>query len=274
MDIDHMNLIETTDLTYTYQDGTKALQNINLSIKKNDRIAILGPNGAGKSTLLKIISGLLFPFEGSVTILGNALKKKNVKNIYGKLGLLFQDPDDQIFMPNVWDDVAFGPINIDLDEKEIKKRVRYALNHTELTGFEKRVPHHLSFGEKKRVAIAGIIAMKPQILLLDEPTANLDSKTREEFMGVINTLKTTVIIATHDVNSAIRMADKAFVINTNQLAYGPIKDIFSNETLLKKAHLEPPTIMKLFIELNKQGYNYRIPSTIDEAIQLIRNKKP
>ena len=155
-----------------------------------------------------------------------------------------------------------------------QKRLSIILNHTELTGFEKRVPHHLSFGEKKRVAIAGIIAMKPQILLLDEPTANLDSKTREEFFKVINTLHTTVIIATHDVNSAIRMAEKAFVINKEQLAYGPITEIFSNENLLKKAHLEPPTLMKLFIELNKQGSNYKIPSTIDEAIQLIKNKKP
>lgn len=270
---DKLKIIDINNLTYTYQDGTPALTNIDLLINKGDRVAILGPNGAGKSTLLKIIAGLIFPFKGEVNVLDLTITKKNVKKIHGKIGLLFQDPDDQIFMPNVWDDVAFGPINLDLDEKEIKKRVKYSLEHTELIGFEDRIPHHLSYGEKKRVAIAGIIAMQPEVLLLDEPTANLDHKTREEFIEVINKLKTTTIIATHDVNIAVRLADKAFVLNNKELAFGKMNIIFSNDKLLKKAHLETPTILKLCNELKKQGINFdKLPLTLDEAIISFKTK--
>lgn len=267
-----MNIIETKGLTYTYQDGTSALTDVDLKIKKGDRIAILGPNGAGKSTFLKIIAGLLYPFEGEVKVLGNSLSKKNKNELHGIVGLLFQDPDDQIFMTNVLDDVAFGPINLDLDKDEINKRVNLALDHTGLLGYEQRVPHHLSFGEKKRVAIAGIIAMQPHVLLLDEPTANLDNKTREEFIHVINELKTTVIIATHDVNSAIRLADKAVVLNNEKLAFGSMTDIFSDKYLMKQTHLEAPILMQLFFELEKYGMDHKdFPTTVDEAGKLLKN---
>ena len=268
-----MKIIETENLSYVYSDGTIALTDINLDINKGDRIAILGPNGAGKSTLLKIIAGLMFPYEGNVRILGETLTKNNKGNYQGSIGLLFQDPEDQIFMTNVWDDVAFGAINLDLDKKEIKKRVKQSLEHVELSGYEERVPHHLSFGEKKRVAIAGIIAMQPNVLLLDEPTANLDNKTREEFIKYINDLKTTVIVATHDVNTAIRLADKAIVLNNKILEYGSMIDIFSNDKLLKKAHLEAPTLMKLFFELKKNGMEFDdIPLSVSEAVNILKNK--
>ncbi|MCK5559709.1 MAG: ATP-binding cassette domain-containing protein [Thermoplasmata archaeon] len=261
-----MKAIEIKGLSYAYEDGTVALKNIDIAINKGDRIAVLGPNGAGKSTFLKIIAGLMFPFKGKVNLFGAALTSKNQDQLRAGVGMLFQDPDDQIFMPRVWDDVAFGPINYGLSEPEVKKRVRMALKHTDLLGFEDRTPHHLSYGEKKRVAIAGIIAMKPKLLLLDEFTANLDPKSRQYLMGVIQRLKTTLIIATHDINTAIRMADKAIVINQDKLAYGTIREIFSDEVLLKRAHLDVPEVTKLFIELRKKGFKFKeLPLTVDEA---------
>ena len=162
-----MNVVDIRNLTYTYGEGIVALKDMNLSVDQGEQVAILGPNGAGKSTLLKIIGGLMFPFRGEVRVFREELTKKNADRLRRKVGMLFQDPDDQIFMPNVWDDIAFGPINMGLGEVEIKKRVKIAMKQTGLVGFEDRVAHHLSFGEKKRVAIAGILAMRPKLLLLD-----------------------------------------------------------------------------------------------------------
>ncbi len=263
-----MKAIALKSLSYAYEDGTVALKNIDLTINEGDKLAVLGPNGAGKSTLLKIIAGLIFPFKGKVNLFGKDLTKKNQDQLRAGIGMLFQDPDDQIFMPQVWDDVAFGPINCGLSESDVNKRVSMALEQTGLIGFEDRTPHHLSYGEKKRVAIAGIIAMRPKVLLLDEFTANLDPKAREEIMKVIKSLNTTLIIATHDMNSALQLADKAVVINTEKLAYGKMREIFSNEELLNQAHLDVPEIAKLFIELNKKGYNFdQLPLNIDEAVR-------
>jgi cobalt/nickel transport system ATP-binding protein len=264
-----LNAIEIKNLSYEYTDGTLAINNLDLLINKGDTIAILGPNGAGKSTLLKIIAGLMFPFKGSISVLDKELTKKTADELRMGLGILFQDPDDQIFMPRVWDDVAFGPINYGLSESEVKKRVTHALEQTNMTGFEDRVPHHMSYGEKKLVAIAGILAMEPKILLLDEFTANLDPRSRQEIIKVITKQETTMVLATHDINSAIQMADKAVVLNKTKIAYGTMHEIFSDETLLKNAHLDVPEVTKLFIELKKQGHKFdRLPLSINEALEI------
>ncbi len=265
-----MHAFEVFNLTYTYDDGTKALEDVTMSITSGEQVAILGPNGAGKSTLLKILAGLLFPYMGSVLLDGKKLTNKNADELRKGLGILFQDPDDQIFMPRVWDDVAFGPINLGLPEPEVRLRVKEALELTELQGFEDRSPHHLSYGEKKRVAIAGIIAMKPKILLLDEFTANLDPKGRKEIMDVIKRLKTTTILVTHDINTALEMAKRIIVLNKKVICTGKPKEIFSNELLLKNSHLDVPEIAKLFIELNKNGFQFEeIPYTIDDALKYL-----
>lgn len=269
-----MNVVDIGKLFYTYGDGNVALKDMNLSVERGEQVAIMGPNGAGKSTLLKIIGGLLFPFKGELKIFGEKVTKKNADRLRRKVGILFQDPDDQIFMPKVWDDIAFGPINMGLGGSEIKRRVKVAMKQTGLTGFEDRTAHHLSFGEKKRVAIAGILAMRPALLLLDEPTANLDPKGREEMINIIKRLRTTVIFSTHDVDTAIIMAEKALILNKERLAYGTIREIFSNERLLKKAHLDVPEITKLFLELNRSGYKFKkLPLTKEEAIQCVHDMK-
>jgi cobalt/nickel transport system ATP-binding protein len=177
-------------------------------------------------------------------------------------------------MPRVWDDVAFGPINLGLSEDIVRHRVNEALIATDLIGFEERSPHHLSFGEKKRVAIAGIIAMKPQILLLDEFTANLDPKGRTEIKDVIKRLNTTCILVTHNVNAAIEMSDKIFVLNKKIETSGKPENIFSNEVLLSKAHLEVPEISRLFIELQNRGLSFKsIPYTLESALEYILTLK-
>jgi cobalt/nickel transport system ATP-binding protein len=266
-----MKIIEIKNLSYKYEDGTSAIEDFDLVINSGQQVAILGPNGAGKSTLLKLLAGLLFPYSGVIRLFGRELTKKNADRLRTGVGVLFQDPNDQIFMPFVRDDVAFGPINLGLDESEVEARVIDALRQTDLTGYEERTAHHLSYGEKKRVAIAGILAMKPELLLLDEPTANLDPRGKSEIIDVINQLKTTVIIATHDLGTAIRMANHAVVMNRTKLDAGPLWQVFSDEQLLRNAHLDVPDIARLFLELGKAGCRYdKLPLTVDEGMACIR----
>jgi cobalt/nickel transport system ATP-binding protein len=269
-----VKLLEISNLEFKYDDGTIALDNVNLSIQEGEQVVILGPNGAGKSTLLKIIAGLMFPFKGEIKINGKLLTKSNADELREGLGILFQDPDDQIFMPRVWDDIAFGPINLGLTDSEVKNRVKEALTLTDLEGFEDRSPHHLSYGEKKRVAIAGIIAMRPKILLLDEFTANLDPKGREEIMNVIKRLETTMILVTHNITTAMKMAKKIIVLNKKVIKSGSPEEVFSNEDLLKQSHLDVPEITKLFIELKRAGFIVgEIPYTLESAVKLLSKLK-
>lgn len=242
-----MKFIETSDLSYKYHDGTLALKNIELNINESESVAIVGSNGAGKSTLLKIIAGLMFPFKGNVKIFGTEMTKKNSDKLRSNVGMVFQDPDDQIFMPRVWDDVAFGPINLGLNEKEVKNRVKMALEQTDLTGFEDRIPHHLSYGEKKRVAIAGVIAMKPKVLLLDEFTANLDPCSRNEIIALLKQIKSTKIIASHDIEMLIEICDRAILLDNGVIVGdGKVEDILTNIDLLRDHGLDVPTVVRLF----------------------------
>lgn len=272
LDGDRIDIIEIKDVQFRYEDRTLALDGIDLNIKKGERVAILGPNGAGKSTLLKLMGGLLFPGKGDIRLFGESLKKNNAYKIRKRLGILFQDPDDQIFMPKVWDDVAFGPINLGYEEREVQKRVNDALIKSGLQGFDERVPHHLSYGEKKRVAIAGILAMKPEILLLDEPTANLDPKGRAELMDIIKRSCETLVIATHDVNTAVHIANRAVVLNKKIATNGSMRKLFSNEKLLRENNLEAPEITKLFLSLRDSGYDLTLPLSSDEAALELKKK--
>jgi cobalt/nickel transport system ATP-binding protein len=262
------------NVQFRYEDSTLALHGINLRIDKGEKVAILGPNGAGKSTLLKIAAGLLHPSQGQVKLFGQILVKNNAYDLRKRVGLLFQDPDDQIFMPKVWDDVAFGPINLEHTEEEVKALVKDALVASGLSGFEERVPHHLSYGEKKRVAIAGILAMKPQILLLDEPTSNLDPKGRNELMKVVKTSCETIVLATHDVNIAAQIADRVIVLNKKVVADGPPMGLFSNTKLLDQNNLDAPEITKLFLSMKEAGYDVNLPLSSDEAILELKKKFP
>jgi len=266
-----MTAIRLSGISYEYEDGILALENVDMEITEGQCVVILGPNGAGKSTLLKVMAGLLPPTKGKVSISGKDVPEKST-NL--QVGIVFQDPDDQIFMPRVWDDIAFGPINLGLEKAEVEKRVEKAMRISGIEGFADRVPHHLSYGEKKRVAMAGILAMEPKILLLDEPTANLDPESRSGIMKFIKGLGRTVVLATHDIEAAAAMADRIFVLDGKILAQGDTREILANRPLLEGAGLEMPVIARLFSELKEMGYDIReMPLTVEEAVEwFARNK--
>jgi len=260
----------TRGLSYRYEDGTAALDGVDLIVRRGERIAILGPNGAGKSTLLELLMGFHFPFKGSVDIWGQRLLRKNADALRRRLGILFQDPDDQIFLPRVWDDVAFGPTNLGLNGGELEQRVEWALKSTGTWDLRERVPHRLSHGEKKRVAIAGVLAMNPEVLLLDEPTAGLDPQARADLIRIVNGLDKTIVVATHDVEAAVLMASRAIVLQVQKVAEGDFRQILSDAELLRHANLNVPAITRLFQVLKNLGYPYeQLPLNIEEAVEQI-----
>ncbi|MBA3044588.1 MAG: energy-coupling factor ABC transporter ATP-binding protein [Candidatus Thermoplasmatota archaeon] len=256
-----MTVLRLSKVSYAYDDDSNALDEIDLSVAGGECVAVIGPNGAGKSTLLRVMAGLLAPTAGTVEMMGKKLDRKKTA-AGGNIGILFQDPDDQLFMPSVREDVAFGPLNQGLGTEEAGKRVTEALRLVGLPNFGERVPHHLSYGEKKRVAIAGILAMRPKILLLDEPTANLDPRGRAELMGLIGKLGCTVVMATHDMETAAAMADRVCVLNRKVLATGEKREILTNRKLLESNGLEMPTVARLFAEMDADG---EMPLTVGEA---------
>jgi cobalt/nickel transport system ATP-binding protein len=220
------------------------LQNISLSINENEKIAFVGGNGAGKSTLLLHLNGILMG-DGDLKIIGLELIKKNLKEIRKNTGLLFEDPDDQLFCPTVFEDIAFGPLNLELKEDEIKKRVTDSLSKVGLDGFENRSPHHLSYGEKKRIALATLFAMNPKILALDEPTSNLDPKSRRKLIEILKSFNGTVILATHDLECVLELCNRAIVLKDGQiLKDGDSRTILSDEKLMIESDLEVPLSLK------------------------------
>jgi cobalt/nickel transport system ATP-binding protein len=268
-----VNAIEVINLTYTYPDGTKAIENINLTIKKGENIAILGPNGAGKSTLLHHFNGLMMPTSGKVYVLGIEVTKKNLEEIRQKVGLVFQDPDDQLFARTVSQDVAFGPTNLGLPKSEIAERVKWAIEVTELKGLENKAPQNLSTGQKKRAALAGVLAMKPEVIILDEPMANLDPRTASKILNLLLQLNQefglTLIIATHDVDLVPLFANQICILNKGQIVLqGPPEDVFSKADMLRSMDLRLPRITHLFEILSKRNQVFtdkQYPLTIGEA---------
>jgi cobalt/nickel transport system ATP-binding protein len=268
-----LKAIETISLSYTYPDGTKALENINFTVEKGEKIAILGPNGAGKSTLLHHFNGLLMPTSGKIYILDHEVSKANIDYVRQKVGLVFQNPDDQLFAPTVIQDIAFGPRNMGLPVKEIEERVEWALEVMELKGVEDKPPQKLSQGQKKRVAIAGVLAMKPEIIALDEPTANLDPKAVNKILELLlklnQELGITLVIATHDVDFVPLCSDKVYLLNNGKtVSEGPLKEVFSNTETLRSVDLRLPRIAHLFEILkvkDKLPIGNTLPLTIGEA---------
>jgi cobalt/nickel transport system ATP-binding protein len=267
-----IDILKMEDVLYRYEDDITALNNISFTIDRGDSVAILGPNGAGKSTLMKLAAGLLFPDSGKIELFGEELTKRNAKELRKNMGILFQDPDDQIFMPKVKEDVAFGPINLGKSESEVRELVKEAMKKTGLEGFEDRVPHHLSYGEKKRVAIAGILAMEPKVLLLDEPTANLDPKGRVELMEIIKKSCDTLVCATHDINIAAQLADKIIILNHSVILTDSAKEVFRNAKILRENNLEAPEITRLFLSMQDLGYDIEVPLSNEEAILELKKK--
>jgi cobalt/nickel transport system ATP-binding protein len=265
-----MHIIETQDLCHTYKGNIDALKNISFIAPRNTRIAIIGPNGAGKSTLFKHFNGVLKPTSGKVLIRGEPITKENIREVRRTVGLVFQNPDDQIFSPTVEQDVAFGPINMGLDEEAVKHRVSEALRTVGLSEYRTRVPHHLSGGEKKRVAIAGIIAMEPQVLVLDEPTAGLDPQGVREIIRFIRDFSVrygmTVIFSTHNISLVAELAEYIYVMNNGSfVAEGTVAEIFSQPDLLSSVRLDLPILPKLISSLRSQGIAIDMGYTYQEA---------
>lgn len=228
-----MKVIDIKGLTFTYPDGRRVLEDIDMEVFKRESLGIIGPNGAGKTTLLLHLNGILRG-KGSVKMLGINMNDGNLKKIRREIGLVFQDPDSQLFCPTVFEDVAFGPLNLKLSPQEVTRRVSDALERVGLSGFEERAPYHLSLGEKKRVALATVLSMDPQILLLDEPSSNLDPKARRELIRLLGDLKTTKIIAGHDLDLISKLCRRVILLNEGKkVANGGTSQILENQELLR-----------------------------------------
>ncbi len=226
--------ISVETLSFRYPDGTRALSAIDLHIHPGERVALLGPNGAGKTTLVLHMNGIHMPQQGEVRVSGLELTKETVREIRRRVGIVFQDPDDQLFMPTVRDDVAFGPHNLGLEGKALERRVEEALRTVEVAELADRPPNHLSYGQKRRVAIAGVLAMRPEILILDEPTSNLDPASREELYDTLLGLDITQLVVTHDLGFAGALCGRAVVLNGGSVvADGPAEGVLSDRDLLR-----------------------------------------
>ena len=248
-------ILETRGIEYAYADGTRALSNVSLAIEEGRKIALVGPNGAGKSTLMLMFNGILRPGSGEVRFRNKRLDydSRSLREVRRRVGMVFQNSDDQLFAPTVYQDVAFGPVNLGLPPEKVKRYVGYALQYVGLSGYERRPPHHLSGGEKKRAAIAGILAMEPEVMILDEPTSNLDPASSEEIMEMLDELNLggkTLIISTHDVDLAYRWADEVVLMKDGGvLRRGSGEEVFGDLELIREARLKPPMVVDLYQEL-------------------------
>jgi len=268
--------VRTSGLFFRYPDGTEALKGVNFRAERGERIAVIGSNGSGKSTLFYHLNGLLFPTKGEVLINEERVSKSNLDRVRATVGLVFQDPDDQLFAPTVWDDVAFGPRNLGLSKKEVEERVSSTLKMLNISELRDKSPDNLSGGQKRLVSIAGVLAMNPEIIVLDEPTSNLDPRTSSSLIRLLlelnKELHITLIVATHDVDAVPLYADRIYVMNKGQLvAEGTPGEVFSNVSLIRNSSLRLPRIAHLMEVLQKhnglpQG-DY--PLTIGEARKVL-----
>ena len=239
------HIVEVKDLKYSYPDGTQALKGGNFLITHGESVALVGANGAGKSTLLLHLNGYLAPREGQVRIGDYPISKETLRTVRRTVGMVFQDPDDQLFMPTVADDVAFGPLNLGLPTDEVAKRVDRALATVDALHLRNKPPYRLSGGEKRSVAIATVLAMDPDILVMDEPSANLDPLARRRLIDLLLSFAHTKIIATHDLDLALQVCKRTIVMKGGRVqADGPTAEIFQDRGLLASCHLEQPLSMQ------------------------------
>jgi cobalt/nickel transport system ATP-binding protein len=228
-------------LHFRYPDGYEALKGLDLAIAPGEKVAIVGPNGAGKSTLLLHLNGIHEASHGTVRIGETTIDRSSVRRVRAVVGLVFQDPDDQLFSPTVFEDVAFGPLHMGVDESEIHARVERALAAVGMTGFERRMPHRLSLGQRKRVALATVLSMDPGVLVFDEPSAGLDPRGRRELIGVLRGLSQTMIVSTHDMRLVADVFPRMVVMDDGRIAAdGPTASILGDDRLLEAHGLERP----------------------------------
>ena len=233
--------LKINNLSYTYPDGHKALKGIDFSINQGESIAILGPNGAGKTTLILHLNGILGELEGEIKVDGLEYSSENIGKIRKTVGVVFQDPDDQLFMPTVIEDVMFGPKNFGYSNEESETNAVEALKMVGMENFQDRAPHHLSFGQKRKVAIATVLASKPKLLVLDEPASNLDPASRRDLIDILIKLDISIILVTHDLPMALEICERSLVLNEGIIKEDSLtKDILQNKQLMKENRLELP----------------------------------
>jgi len=248
------HIVAVDDLRYRYADGTEALRGVSFSIHHGESVAIVGANGAGKSTLLLHLNGYLTPQQGEVRIGDFPLNKGTVQDIRRTVGMVFQDPDDQLFMPTVQEDVAFGPLNLGFPPEEVEERVCAALQQVDALHLRERPPHRLSGGEKRAVAIASVLSMSPDILVMDEPTTGLDPRARRLLIERLASFRHTKIIATHDLDLVLDLCRRTIVIHDGRVtADGPTETIFADTALLGASHLEKPLRLQGCPVCSRQG---------------------
>lgn len=276
--------VNVVDLFYTYPDGTEALKGVNFKVMEGERVAVIGSNGSGKSTLFYHLNGLFSPTKGTVLINEEEITKANLDKIRMTVGLVFQDPDDQLFAPTVWEDVAFGPRNMGLSKREVAERVNSALNMLHIADLKDKRPDNLSGGQKRLVSIAGVLAMNPEIIVLDEPTSNLDPCTSSAVMHLLvdlsRRMNIALIIATHDVDAVPQYADRIYVMHEGRfVAEGTPEAVFSNASVIRESHLRLPRIARLMEILHKEDnlplknpYPLTIRGARNEIMRVIKER--
>ncbi|AVQ16904.1 energy-coupling factor ABC transporter ATP-binding protein [Fusobacterium gonidiaformans] len=271
-------IIETKDLYYHYPDGTQALKGISLAIEKGKKIAIIGVNGSGKSTLFLNLNGVLKATSGKIFYEGKELKydKRSLMEVRKNVGIVFQNPESMLFSSNVFQEVSFGPMNLGYPVEEVKKQVVSSLEEVNMLEFQEKSVHFLSYGQKKRVSIADILAMKPKVMILDEPTSSLDPRHTRQLKELFEDLHRkgiTVIISTHDVNLAYEWADEILVMKDGKVVeFGASEEIFVKKELLFDCYLEQPYLVSLYEELKKKGVLKKIgklPKTQKELLEMV-----
>lgn len=235
------SVLKVRNLGFAYPDGHAALTDVNFAVEAGERVAVLGPNGAGKTTLVLHLNGVLSGGSGQVEVSGLKVAKPNLKEVRRRVGIVFQDPDDQLFMSTVWEDVAFGPANLGLRGEELSMRVKTALTAVGMEHVADRPPHHLSFGQRRRVAVATVLSMQPDILVFDEPSSNLDPAARRELAELILSLGLTTLLVTHDLPYALQLCPRSLVMNSGTIvADAPTASVLSDRELMAANRLELP----------------------------------
>lgn len=272
-------ILEVENLSYTYQDGTEALKDINIKIEKGKKISFIGLNGSGKTTLFLNLNGVLKPLKGKIIYKGIEIKKnkKDLNMLRKSVGIVFQNPDTQLFCSNVYEEVSFGAVNLGLCEKEIIKRVDRALLSTNMYDYKDKAVHYLSYGQKKRVSIADILVMEPEVIIFDEPTSSLDVYHSKQIIKLFDEFckkGTTVIISTHDVELAYSWSDYVVVMKEGKiLSQGQPYDIFSNESLLKECMLEKPFVLEIFEKMKENNiinFSAKAPKNKEELFKILK----
>ncbi|NLI61805.1 MAG: ATP-binding cassette domain-containing protein [Methanosarcinaceae archaeon] len=273
-----MSILSAKNLVYEYPDGTKAIKDLSIEIERGKKISVVGKNGSGKSTLFSLLNGTLKPKSGEIKLYGEKIgySQSEIRNLRKNVGIVFQNSDDQIFAPTVYQDIAFGPANLGYSDKQIEEIVQKMLDYFGLNSIKDKPPHHLSGGQKRKVAIAGILAMDPEIIILDEPLSNLDPVGADEIMDILNELNhtgKTIIISTHDVDLAYSWSDTVYLLSDGKISIsGNPESVFSQEELIRKSSLKTPVLLEVYKELEKRWLSSCgfLPKNIPELVQTLR----